>query len=88
MLLTGSHEQMMALASDRRLDDWCGANIKWLQDTFGEDNLVSCVLHMDEKTPISMRLGACYRLRASVESARASRSIRRKIRHRDYAPMS
>ena len=27
------------------------ANLKWLRDTFGEDNLVSCVLHMDEKTP-------------------------------------
>lgn len=51
VLLTGTHEQMMALASDGRLDDWCRANIKWLHDTFGEDNLVSCVLHMDEKTP-------------------------------------
>lgn len=51
VLLTGSHEQMMALVNSGRLDDWCRANIKWLQDTFGEDNLVSCVLHMDEKTP-------------------------------------
>ena len=51
VLLTGTHEQMMTLASDGRLDDWCRANIKWLHDTFGEDNLVSCVLHMDEKTP-------------------------------------
>ena len=24
---------------------------RWLRDTFGEENLVSCVLHMDEKTP-------------------------------------
>ena len=24
---------------------------KWLKETFGEENLVSCVLHMDEKTP-------------------------------------
>lgn len=51
VLLTGTHEQMMALANGGRLDDWCRANIKWLHDTFGEDNLVSCVLHMDEKTP-------------------------------------
>ena len=49
VLLTGTHEQMMALANGGRLDDWCRANIKWLHDTFGEDNLVSCVLHMDEK---------------------------------------
>ena len=34
-----------------RLDSWIDANLKWLRDTFGEDNLVSCVLHMDEKTP-------------------------------------
>lgn len=51
VLLTGTHEQMMTLASDGRLDDWCRANIKWLHDNFGDGNLVSCVLHMDEKTP-------------------------------------
>ena len=51
VLLTGTHEQMMTLVSESRLDDWCRANIKWLHDTFGEENLVSCVLHMDEKTP-------------------------------------
>nr|DAW88377.1 MAG TPA: Plasmid recombination enzyme [Bacteriophage sp.] len=51
LLLTGTHEQMMALVNTGRLDDWCRANIKWLHDTFGEDNLVSCMIHMDEKTP-------------------------------------
>ena len=51
VLLTGTHERMMAIANGSRLDDWCRANIKWLHDTFGKDNLVSCVLHMDEKTP-------------------------------------
>lgn len=51
VLLTGTHEHMMKLAGDSRLDDWCRANIKWLHDTFGKENLVSCVLHMDEKTP-------------------------------------
>ena len=51
VLLTGTNEQMMILESNGRLDDWCRANIKWLHDTFGKDNLVSYVLHMDEKTP-------------------------------------
>ena len=51
VILTGTHEQMMKIANDGRLDSWIGANLKWLRDTFGEDNLVSCVLHMDEKTP-------------------------------------
>lgn len=51
VLLTGTHEQMMTLVSEGRLDEWCRANIRWLHDTFGKENLVSCVLHMDEKTP-------------------------------------
>lgn len=51
VLLTGSHEQMINLEREGRLDKWCQANIKWLHDTFGEDNLVSCVLHLDERTP-------------------------------------
>ena len=51
VILTGTHEQMMKIANDGRLDSWIDANLKWLRDTFGDENLVSCVLHMDEKTP-------------------------------------
>ena len=51
VILTGTHEQMMKIANGSRLDSWIDANLKWLKDTFGEENLVSCVLHMDEKTP-------------------------------------
>lgn len=51
IILTGTHEQMMKIANDGRLNSWIDANLKWLKDTFGEKNLVSCVLHMDEKTP-------------------------------------
>ena len=51
IILTGTHEQMMRIANDGRLDNWIDANLKWLKGTFGEENLVSCVLHMDEKTP-------------------------------------
>ena len=50
IILTGSHEQMMKIEQSGRLDKWTDANMKWLRDTFGEDNVVSCVLHMDEKT--------------------------------------
>ena len=42
---------MMKIANGGRLDNWIDANLKWLKGTFGEENLVSCVLHMDEKTP-------------------------------------
>ena len=51
IILTGTHEQMMKIANDGRLNSWIDANLKWLRDTFGNENLVSCVLHMDEKTP-------------------------------------
>ena len=51
IILTGSHEQMMKIEQSGKLDKWTDANLKWLRDTFGEDNVVSCVLHMDEKTP-------------------------------------
>lgn len=51
IILTGTHEQMMKIQDSGRLDKWTDANLKWLRETFGEENLVSCVLHMDEKTP-------------------------------------
>ena len=51
VMLTGTHEQMMKIAKEEKLDKWIDANLKWLRDTFGSENLVSCVLHMDEKTP-------------------------------------
>ena len=39
------------MEADGRLDGWCSDNLKWLRETYGERNLVSAVLHMDEKTP-------------------------------------
>lgn len=51
IILTGTHEQMMKIAKEGKLDNWINANLKWLRETFGSENLVSCVLHMDEKTP-------------------------------------
>ena len=51
VMLNGTHEQMMKIANDGKLDSWIDANLKWLRETFGNENLVSCVLHMDEKTP-------------------------------------
>jgi hypothetical protein len=39
------------IQADGKLDDWCEDNIKWLQGTFGKKDVVSAVLHLDEKTP-------------------------------------
>lgn len=30
------------------VDKWCEENIKWLKETFGEENVISAVLHQDE----------------------------------------
>ena len=51
VLLTGSKKDMKQMEADGRLDGWCSDNLKWLRETYGELNLVSAVLHMDEKTP-------------------------------------
>ena len=51
IILTGTHEQMMKLSDGGRLEEWISANLAWLGRTFGKENVVSCVLHMDEKTP-------------------------------------
>lgn len=51
IILTGTHEQMMKMQEEGRLDKWMEANLRWLYVTFGKENVVSCVLHLDEKTP-------------------------------------
>ena len=51
VMLSGTPEDMHRIQSEGKLDEWCEDNIKWLQDTFGKENVVSAVLHLDEKTP-------------------------------------
>ena len=50
-ILSGTHEDIKQIESDGKLDEWCADNLDWLKKTFGAENLVSAVLHMDEKTP-------------------------------------
>ncbi len=51
ILLTGTHEDMVQIEKNGKLDEWCQDNIDWLRKTYGNDNVVSVVLHMDESTP-------------------------------------
>ena len=51
VLLTGSNKDMKQMEEDGQLDGWCNDSLQWLRETYGERNLVSAVLHMDEKTP-------------------------------------
>lgn len=36
---------------DFKLDDWAQAQIEWIHKTFGKNNLIEAVLHLDESTP-------------------------------------
>ena len=37
--------------ADVPIKEWAQANVDWLKRKFGEENIISCVLHMDETTP-------------------------------------
>ena len=51
IVLTGTHADMEQMEQMGRLDEWCQDNVDWLRKTYGADNVVSAVLHMDEETP-------------------------------------
>lgn len=51
IVLSGTHEDMVRVQDEGRLDEWCDDNLQWLHRTFGKENTVSAVLHMDEHTP-------------------------------------
>ena len=51
ILLTGSNKDLKQMEAEGRIEDWCNDSLKWIRETYGEQNLVSAVLHMDEKTP-------------------------------------
>ena len=51
IVLSGTHEDMIRVQDEGRLNEWCDDNLQWLHRTFGKENTVSAVLHMDEHTP-------------------------------------
>lgn len=51
IVLSGTHEDLMRVQEEGRLDEWCADNLQWLYRIFGRENTVSAVLHMDEHTP-------------------------------------
>lgn len=51
-VLTGSHEEMKEIFADKSTaDKWINANIDWMCQKYGKENIVRFTLHMDEKTP-------------------------------------
>jgi hypothetical protein len=53
LILTGTHEQTkkINLASSGLYSEWVRANINFLEDEYGKENIVKLELHRDEKTP-------------------------------------
>ena len=51
IVLSGTHEDMVRVQDEGRLGEWCDDSLRWLHRTFGKENTVSAVLHMDEHTP-------------------------------------
>lgn len=51
VILSGTHEQMKKIEKDGNLDAWTKANLKFVQDRFGEKNIIRATMHMDERTP-------------------------------------
>ncbi len=51
IILTGSHEQMMKIVQSDKLDQWTDANLKWLKDTFGADNVVCPAYGREDAAP-------------------------------------
>ena len=51
IVLSGTHEDMVRVQDEGRLSEWCDDSLQWLHCTFGRENTVSAVLHMDEHTP-------------------------------------
>lgn len=51
ILLTGSPDDIKRIEQAGKLDDWCRDNLDWLKKTYGAENIVSAVVHLDETTP-------------------------------------
>ena len=51
-IFPGTHEDMQHIQDENHLDEWCRDNLEWLGKEVGKENIVSAVLHMDEKTPM------------------------------------
>ena len=73
IMLSGTHEDMKDIQEFGNLKHWCDDNIDWLKQTYGSENLVSAVLHMDEKNAAHPCNGCthCVRREAKSQSGRA-----------------
>ena len=68
VVMSGSPEDMKRIRQAGQLDAWAKDSCGWLQKTFGKENVVSPVLHLDEKTPPYPRDRRTHRPGRAAES--------------------
>ena len=84
VMLTGTQEDMQHIVQEGRLKAWCADNLEWLWRTFGAENVVSAVLHMDEATPhihaavVPIVTGECRKTREKKNDEPNKRKYRTK----------
>ena len=83
IVLTGTHADMEQIDQTGRLDGWCQDNLDWLRKTYGADNVVSAVLHMDEETP---HIHATIVPIVQTERKKQKKELTAKKRYRTKAP--
>ena len=82
VMMSGTHEDMMKIQQDGRMNEWCNDSMEWLHKTFGRENTVSAVLHMDETTPhihaTIVPIVTGERMKAKQKQTEGKRSYRKK----------
>ena len=82
IMLSGTSEDMKRIEKEGKLNEWCRDNIDWLSKTFGNENLVSAVLHLDEKTPhihtTVAQVVSSERRKAKLELSKIGKKYRKK----------
>ena len=90
VMLSGSPEDMKRIRQAGQLNSWAKDSCGWLQKTFGKENVVSAVLHLDEKTPhihaTAVPIVRGERRKAKLERERNARSGKRIYRTKKDRP--
>lgn len=82
IMLSGSRDDMKQIEQAGKLDDWCRDNLDWLKNTYGAENIVSAVVHLDETTPhihaTMIPIVTGERRKAKTEQAAGKKKYRKK----------
>jgi len=53
-ICTSDYEKMQEIEDAGKLDEWVEDTLQWFYKKIGRENVMACVLHMDETTPTCM----------------------------------